>query len=287
MAKLAYIGLGVMGYPMAGHLQAGGHQVTVFNRNTAKAEQWVKQHGGSLALSPREAATGADCVFSCVGADDDLRQVTLGDTGAFAGMQAGAVFIDNTTTSAQVARELHARAGELQLGFVDAPVSGGQAGAENGKLTVMCGGEQADFAKAEPFMRNYGANVMLIGEPGSGQLTKMVNQICAAGVIQSLAEGINFGQCAGLDMQKVLQAIGKGAAQSWQMDNRGESMTNNEFDFGFAVDWMAKDLEICAGEARANGARLPLAEQVTGYYKKLSSQGFGRNDTSALIRLLR
>ena len=287
MAKLAFIGLGVMGYPMAGHLQAGGHQVTVYNRTAAKAEAWVNQHGGTSAPTPAAAAEGADAVFACVGADDDLRQVTCGSDGAFAAMKPSALFIDNTTASAAVARELHGIAAEHGLGFIDAPVSGGQAGAENGKLTVMCGGDADKFDCARPLMECYGAKVVLVGGPGSGQLTKMVNQICIAGLVQALSEGVNFGQRAGLDMERVLDVISGGAAQSWQMVNRGSTMTEDKFDFGFALDWMIKDLGICLAESRQNGASLPVTALVAQYYAQLSDRGFGRNDTSALIKLLR
>lgn len=286
MAKLAFLGLGVMGYPMAGHLQAAGHDVTVYNRTMAKAEAWVAEHGGKMAATPREAAEGCDIVFSCVGADDDLRAVTTGTDGAFSAMQAGSIYVDNTTASAHVARELSAAAGELGIGFIDAPVSGGQAGAENGVLTVMCGGDAEVFARAEPVMRAYGKIVTLIGGAGAGQQAKMVNQICIAGLVQGLSEALNFGNTAGLDMDAVLDTISGGAAQSWQMVNRGKTMVAGEFDFGFALDWMIKDLKICMDEASQNGAPLPITEQVLEFYKELSYQGHGRNDTSALIRRL-
>ena len=287
MAKLAFIGLGVMGHPMAGHLKAAGHDVTVYNRTAAKAEAWVAEHGGGMAATPAEAAKEAEFVFACVGADDDLRAVTTGPDGAFQAMAEGSVFIDNTTASAEVARELHAEASERGIGFIDAPVSGGQAGAEGGILTVMCGGEADVFARAEPVIRAYGKTVTLIGGPGAGQQAKMVNQICIAGLVQGLSEGINFGMRAGLDMDAVLDTISGGAAQSWQMVNRGGTMVADEFDFGFAVDWMIKDLGICLDEAAKNGAPVPVTGQVLEYYRELSAKGGGRLDTSSLIRRLR
>lgn len=286
MAKVAFLGLGVMGYPMAGHLAAAGHEVTVFNRTAAKAESWVAQHGGASAATPAEAAREAEFIFACVGEDDDVRQMTIGENGAFSSMQKEAVFIDNTTASADVAREIYAAATAAGLHFIDAPVSGGQAGAENGKLTVMCGGDEAAYARAEPLMACYGARVTLMGASGAGQLTKMVNQICIAGLVQGLSEALNFGQKADLDMDKVLGVISGGAAQSWQMENRGTTMVRDEFDFGFAVDWMIKDLKICLAEAANNGAELPVTATVAQFYKALSNKGFGRNDTSSLIRLL-
>ena len=286
MAKVAFLGLGVMGYPMAGHLAAAGHEVTVFNRTAAKAESWVAQHGGASAATPAEAAREAEFIFACVGEDDDVRQMTTGENGAFSSMQKEAVFIDNTTASADVAREIYAAATAASLHFIDAPVSGGQAGAENGKLTVMCGGDEAAYARAEPLMACYGARVTLMGASGAGQLTKMVNQICIAGLVQGLSEALNFGQKADLDMDKVLGVISGGAAQSWQMENRGTTMVRDEFDFGFAVDWMIKDLKICLAEAANNGAELPVTATVAQFYKALSNKGFGRNDTSSLIRLL-
>ncbi len=286
MAKVAFLGLGVMGYPMAGHLAAAGHQVVVFNRTSAKAEKWVAQHGGSAAATPADAAKEAEFVFACVGEDDDVRQMTIGENGAFSTMQADAIFIDNTTASADVAREIYAAAKAHGLYFIDAPVSGGQAGAENGKLTVMCGGDDAAFGRAEALMGCYGARVTLMGASGAGQLTKMVNQICIAGLVQGLSEALNFGQKAGLDMDKVLNVVSGGAAQSWQMENRGATMVRDEFDFGFAVDWMVKDLKICLQEAANNGAELPVTATVAQFYKALSNKGFGRNDTSSLIRLL-
>ena len=287
MAKLAFIGLGVMGYPMAGHLAAAGHEVTVYNRTSTKAEAWVAEHGGAMAATPAEAAAGAAFAFSCVGADDDVREVTAGPEGVFRSMAEGGVHVDNTTASAEVARELHAAAEGRGIGFIDAPVSGGQAGAEGGVLTVMCGGDAAAFARAEPVMRAYGKTVTLIGGPGAGQQAKMVNQVCIAGLVQGLAEGINFGMEAGLDMDAVLDTISGGAAQSWQMVNRGRTMVADEFDFGFAVDWMIKDLGICLEEAARNGAPLPVAEQVLEYYRELSAKGGGRWDTSSLIRRFR
>ncbi len=275
-----------MGYPMAGHLQAGGHDVAVYNRTAAKAEQWVGQHGGAMAKTPREAAEGAALVFCCVGNDDDLRSVVLGADGALAGMAAGAIFIDNTTASAEVARELAAAAAEQKIGFIDAPVSGGQAGAENGVLTVMCGGDPASFDSAQPVIDCYARAVTLMGPVGSGQLTKMVNQLCIAGLVQGLSEGLNFGMKSGLDMEKVIDVISKGAAGSWQMENRGSTMCKGEFEFGFAVDWMRKDLGICFAEANSNGARLPVAHLVDQFYAQVQARGGKRWDTSSLIHLL-
>lgn len=287
MAKAAFLGLGVMGYPMAGHLASGGHEVVVYNRTDAKAEKWVSQHRGALAATPAEAASGAEFVFACVGDDADIRSITTGENGAFATMASDAVFIDNTTASADVARELYSAARTHGMHFIDAPVSGGQAGAENGKLTVMCGGDAAAFARAEPLMTCYGAKVTHMGDAGAGQLTKMVNQICIAGLVQGLSEALNFGQNAGLDMDKVLGVVSGGAAQSWQMENRGATMVRDEFDFGFAVDWMRKDLRICMAEAAQNGTELPVTALVAQFYAALSHQGFGRDDTSSLIRLLK
>ena len=286
MAKVAWIGLGVMGYPMAGHLARAGHAVTVFNRTRAKAERWVAEHGGRLADTPKAAAKGTEFVFACVGADDDLREVTIGEDGAFHGMERGAVFVDHTTASADVARTLAERAREGGLHFIDAPVSGGQQGAERGVLTVMCGGEEAAFARAEPIIATYARRVRLMGPAGAGQLTKMVNQICIAGLLQGLAEGIHFAKRAGLDVEAVLEVISKGAAQSWQMENRGATMARGEFDFGFAIDWMRKDLAICMAEARRAGASLPVTALVDQLYAQLQARGAGRQDTSALIRLL-
>ena len=287
MSDVAFLGLGVMGYPLAGHLAArGGHAVVVYNRTPAKAAAGVAQHGGASAPTPREAAAGRDIVFACVGNDDDLRSVTLGPDGAFAGMKRGAIFVDHTTASANVARELHARAAELGLGFIDAPVSGGQAGAENGALTVMCGGEPEVYARAEPAIAAFAKSCKLMGGPGSGQLTKMVNQICIAGLVQALSEGLHFAERAGLDRQLVIDVISKGAAQSWQMDNRHKTMIAGKFDFGFAVDWMRKDLGICFDEARRNGAHLPVAALVDQFYSEVQSLGGGRWDTSSLIARL-
>ena len=285
--NVAFLGLGVMGYPMAGHLAAAGHRVTVYNRTPAKAAQWVAQHGGRAAATPARAAAGAELVMMCVGNDDDVRAVALGAEGALSSMHEGAVLVDHTTASAQVAREVHAAAAAKGVGFLDAPVSGGQAGAENGKLTIMCGGNAPDFARAGPILNGYARAVTLLGGPGSGQLTKMVNQICIAGMAQALAEGISFAEKAGLDALAVLDVIGKGAAQSWQMDNRGKTMVADQFDFGFAVDWMRKDLGICLTEARANGAQLPVTALVDQFYARLQADGGGRRDTSSLIRLLR
>jgi 2-hydroxy-3-oxopropionate reductase len=285
--KLAFIGLGVMGGPMAGHLAAAGHDVTVFNRTTARAKAWVAAHGGQFRPTPGEAAHDAEIVFACVGNDDDLREVTVGQNGAFAGMSAGAIFVDHTTTSAQIARELSETASAQGIGFLDAPVSGGQAGAEKGVLTVMVGGDTGHFAKAEPAMRHYGRAVTLMGPSGAGQLTKMVNQLCIAGLVQALSEGIAFAERAGLDAHKVLDVISKGAAQSWQMENRGPTMIEGKFDFGFAVDWMRKDLGIVFDEAARNGAKVPVAELVDSFYAKVQEQGGKRWDTSSLITLLR
>ncbi|ESR26735.1 NAD(P)-dependent oxidoreductase [Lutibaculum baratangense] len=288
MAKVAFIGLGVMGYPMAGHLKnKGGHDVTVYNRTAAKAEKWAEQFGGSHAPTPRAAAEGCDFVFSCVGNDDDLREVTLGADGAFHGMTKGAVFIDNTTASAAIARELYAAAREAGFGFLDAPVSGGQAGAENGALTVMCGGDEEVYSRAEPVIQAYAKMVGLMGDAGAGQLTKMVNQICIAGLVQGLSEAINFGQASGLDIAKVIGVISKGAAQSWQMENRWETMAAGTFDFGFAVDWMRKDLGICLEEAKNNGTTLPVTALVDQFYVDVQKMGGNRWDTSSLIARLK
>ena len=287
MAKVAFLGLGVMGYPMAGHLKAkGGHDVTVYNRTFAKAEAWAKQHGGHAAKTPREAAHDCDFVFACVGNDDDLRSVVLGPDGAFAGMKKGAIFVDNTTASAEVERELYAKAHELGLEFIDAPVSGGQAGAENGALTVMCGGDAKAYATAEPVITAFAKAVKLLGPSGAGQLTKMVNQICIAGVVQGLAEGVAFAKRAGLDAEAVIEAISKGAAQSWQMENRYKTMNANTYTFGFAVDWMRKDLGICLDEARRNGAHLPMTALVDQFYGDVQEMGGGRWDTSSLLARL-
>jgi 3-hydroxyisobutyrate dehydrogenase len=286
VAKVAFLGLGVMGYPMAGHLVAKGHEVTVYNRSTAKAEAWAKQHGGRHAATPAEAARGAEFVMACVGNDDDLRSVVLGDTGAFAGMGQGTVFVDHTTASAEVARELHALGKEKGIAFVDAPVSGGQAGAENGVLAIMCGGDDEDFARAEPVMQAYGKSVRLLGPVGAGQLTKMVNQICIAGLVQGLSEALNFAVKAGLDGEKVIDAISGGAAGSWQMVNRHKTMLADKYDHGFAVNWMRKDLGMCLDEARRNGARLPVTALVDQFYGEVQDMGGGRWDTSSLMKRL-
>jgi 3-hydroxyisobutyrate dehydrogenase-like beta-hydroxyacid dehydrogenase len=284
--KAAFIGLGVMGYPMAGHLKANGYEVTVYNRTNSKAEAWLAQHGGKIEPSPAAAARDAAFVFTCVGNDDDVRSVVLGDSGALAGMAEGACLIDHTTTSATIARELNGIAAGKGIGFLDAPVSGGQAGAEGGALTVMVGGEAEIFERARPAMESFGRAVTLMGPAGAGQLTKMVNQICIAGLVQGLAEGMNFAQRAGLDGEKVLEVISKGAAQSWQMENRGQTMLKGEFDFGFAVDWMRKDLGICVAEAENNGARLPVTAIIDQFYKHVQAQGGARFDTSSLMLLL-
>jgi 3-hydroxyisobutyrate dehydrogenase len=284
--KTAFLGLGVMGFPMAGHLKKGGHEVTVYNRTQAKAQKWVETHGGKAATTPAEAAKGADIVFSCVGNDDDLRSIVQGEQGAFAGMSKGAIFVDHTTASANVARELGEVAKGKGLHFLDAPVSGGQAGAENGKLTVMVGGGQADFDRAKPVIDCYARACVLLGPVGSGQLAKMVNQICIAGLVQGLAEGMNFAVKAGLDPAKLVETISKGAAQSWQMENRALTMVADKFDFGFAVDWMRKDLGICLEEAKRNGARLPVTALVDQFYAQVQQRGGKRWDTSSLIHLL-
>ncbi|GIK81760.1 MAG: NAD(P)-dependent oxidoreductase [Pseudorhodoplanes sp.] len=287
MAKVAFLGLGVMGYPMAGHLKTkGGHEVTVYNRTEAKAEKWAAQFGGKTAKTPRAAAAGQDFVMACVGNDADLREVTLGKDGAFAGMAKGAVFVDHTTASAEIARELHAAATAGGFAFIDAPVSGGQAGAENGALTVMCGGDAEPFGRAEKVIAAYARACNLLGAPGAGQLAKMVNQICIAGVVQGLSEGIHFAKRAGLDIEKLIATISKGAAQSWQMENRYKTMTEGKFDFGFAVDWMRKDLSICLAEARRNGAHLPVTALVDQFYSEVQKMGGRRWDTSSLIALL-
>ncbi|USG60112.1 NAD(P)-dependent oxidoreductase [Sneathiella marina] len=285
--KAAFIGLGVMGYPMAGFLQKAGYDVTVYNRTKAKADQWVSDYGGTAADTPAAAASGAEFVMACVGNDDDLRSVVLGDSGAFAGMDAGSVFIDHTTASSEVARELAEIARGDGIGFVDAPVSGGQAGAENGVLTVMCGGGTADFDRAKTPIDAYSQACMLLGDVGAGQLTKMVNQICIAGVVQGLSEGIHFAQKAGLDAEKVIEVISKGAAQSWQMENRYKTMIADEFEFGFAVDWMRKDLGICLSTSDQIGASLPNTAMVDQYYSDVQNMGGNRWDTSSLVRRLR
>lgn len=284
--KVAFLGLGVMGYPMAGHLAKNGHTVTVYNRTASRAEDWVKEYGGALRPTPAEAATEAEIVFACVGNDDDLRAVVTGAQGAFAGMQRGAIFVDHTTASAEVARELYQLAKERGIGFLDAPVSGGQAGAQNGKLTIMVGGDDAVFAKTQPVMAHYGRAVTLMGPAGSGQLTKMVNQIAIAGLLQGLSEALNFAARAGLDGKKVVETISKGAAQSWQMDNRALTMLDGKFDFGFAVDWMRKDLGICLSEARRNKSALPATALIDQFYQRIQERGGGRWDTSSLINLL-
>ena len=283
---VAFIGLGTMGYPMAGHLARAGHRVTVYNRTAHKAQKWASEYNGLCASTPREAAEDADFVFTCVGNDDDLRSVVLGKDGAFAGMKAGATLVDCTTDSAQVARELAQKAQEMGLRFMDAPVSGGQAGAVNGVLTVMCGAEQATFEAARPVIMAFAQAVTRIGEVGCGQLAKMCNQICIAGIVQSLSESIAFGLNAGLDMKLVLEVIGKGAAQSWQMDNRGGTMIDNQFNFGFAIDWMRKDLGLCLAEAKKNGSSLPTVALIDQFYGELQAKGEGRSDTSVLIKRL-
>ncbi|OUR76381.1 oxidoreductase [Alphaproteobacteria bacterium 46_93_T64] len=285
--KVAFIGLGVMGYPMAGFLQKAGYAVTVYNRTTAKAEKWANEYKGSFAATPREAAEGAKIVMACVGNDDDLRSVVLGADGIFAGMADGTLFVDHTTASAEVARELAVIGAEKGIGFVDAPVSGGQAGAENGKLTVMCGGSEKDFETASVAIDAYSQACKLMGKVGAGQLAKMVNQICIAGVVQGLSEGIHFAQKAGLDAEKVIEVISKGAAQSWQMENRYKTMIKDEFDFGFAVDWMRKDLGICLSTANEIGASLPNTALVDQYYSDVQAMGGNRMDTSSLITRLR
>ena len=285
--KVAFIGLGVMGLPMAGHLATAGHDVTVYNRNTQKAQAWVKEFGGRACATPREAAQGAQIVFACVGNDDDLRSIVLGADGAFAGMSAGATFVDHTTASALVARELSALAQQKSLRFIDAPVSGGQAGAVNGMLTVMCGGDAAEFDAVKNVIAVMARAVTLVGPAGAGQLAKMVNQICIAGLVQGLSEGIAFGQAAGLDMKQVIEVIGKGAAQSWHMDNRGATMVDDKFEFGFAVDWMRKDLGLVMDECNRNGARVPSIALIDQFYADVQKMGGGRWDTSSLIKRLR
>jgi len=284
--KLAFLGLGVMGFPMAGHLQKAGHSVTVYNRNAEKSAKWVATYGGASGATPREAVAGADIVLMCVGNDNDVRSVVYGDSGALAGMKAGAVLVDHTTASAELARELDAAAKAQGKGFIDAPVSGGQAGAENGKLGIMCGGDQATFDGAKDVLNVYAKALVRIGDAGAGQLTKMVNQICIAGLVQALSEGLAFAQKAGIDAKLVLEVISKGAAQSWQMENRGNTMVDGKFDFGFAVDWMRKDLGICLDEAKRNGARLPVTALVDQLYADVQQMGGGRLDTSSLIKRL-
>ncbi|PRX31920.1 3-hydroxyisobutyrate dehydrogenase [Meinhardsimonia xiamenensis] len=287
MAKVAFLGLGVMGYPMAGHLKKAGHDVTVYNRSAAKAEKWVAEYGGEMAPTPAEAARGKEFVMSCVGNDDDLRAVCLGANGAFSTMQPGSIFVDHTTVSAKVTRELHAIAAEKGIGFLDAPISGGQAGAENGQLSVMCGGEEEVFARAEPIIAAYAKICRLIGPSGAGQLTKMCNQIAIAGLVQALSEALHFAEKAGLDGRKVVEVISQGAAGSWQMSNRYETMLEGKFDFGFAVDWMRKDLGICLDTADEIMATLPVTALVDQFYKDVQKMGGGRWDTSSLIQLLR
>ena len=284
--KVSFLGLGVMGYPMAGHLAKAGHDVTVYNRTAAKAEKWVTEFGGKAAATPKEATVGQEIVFACVGNDDDLRSITLNEDGAFAGMSEGALFVDHTTASAEVARELSGAAKALNLGFMDAPVSGGQQGAENGALTVMIGGSQTDFDRAAPVIDVFARACTLMGGVGAGQLTKMVNQICIAGLVQALSEGLSFARAAGLDAHKVVEVISKGAAQSWQMENRYKTMLADEFEHGFAVDWMRKDLSICLTEARKNGSALPITAAVDQLYSEVQSMGGGRWDTSSLFARL-
>ncbi|WP_270730461.1 NAD(P)-dependent oxidoreductase [Shimia sp. Alg240-R146] len=287
MAKVAFLGLGVMGYPMAGHLAKAGHDVCVFNRTTAKAEAWAKEHGGRFGATPQEAVAGADFVMCCVGNDDDLRQVCVGDSGAFSGMSEGTIFVDHTTVSAKVTAELYREAKTRGISFVDGPVSGGQAGAENGVLSIMCGGDQQIYDSAEPIMQAYGRSIKRLGESGAGQLTKMVNQICIAGLVQGLSEGLHFAEKAGLDGRAVVDVIAGGAAGSWQMANRYETMIDDEFEHGFAVDWMRKDLGICLDTADEVGASLPVTALVDQFYKDVQKLGGGRWDTSSLIKRLR
>jgi 3-hydroxyisobutyrate dehydrogenase len=286
MVKTAFLGLGVMGYPMARHLKANGHEVTVYNRTDAKAEKWVAENGGRAAATPHEASKGQDIVFACVGNDDDLRQVTLGPDGAFQAMGKGTVFVDHTTASASIARELHAAASAVGFAFLDAPVSGGQAGAENGKLTVMVGGDAEPYARAEPVIASYAKACRLLGPVGSGQLAKMMNQVCIAGIVQGLAEAVHFGKAAGLDVAAVIDVISKGAAQSWQMENRYKTMLEGKYDFGFAVDWMRKDLGIVLDEARRNGSQMPLTALVDQFYAEVQAMGGRRWDTSSLLARL-
>ena len=284
--KVAFVGLGVMGFHMAGHLADAGHQVTVYNRSPAKVEAWLKQFPGSSAATPAEAAKDARIVFACVGNDDDVRAISTAEGGVFSGMQAGSIFVDHTTASAELARDLDSAARERGLHFLDGPVSGGEAGAQNGVLTVMMGGEAEMFESVKPVIDSYARAVTLLGPAGAGQLTKMVNQICIAGLVQGLSEGMNFAKCVGLDAKLVLDVISKGAAQSWQMENRGETMVDDKFEFGFAVDWMRKDLSICLAEARRSGARLPVSALVDQFYAQVQARGGGRWDTSSLMRLL-
>ena len=283
MTKIAYIGLGVMGFPMAGHLASADYDLTVFNRTTSKAEQWVNKFANNFATTPREACTDVDIAFICVGNDDDLRSVVFGDDGALAGLAEGSILVDHTTASAEVAREIAIEAEKQGIAFIDAPVSGGQAGAENAALTIMCGGQQDSFQRVETVMQTYGQRVMLMGDSGSGQLTKMVNQICIGGLVQALSEAVNFAQLAGLDTDKVFDVLSKGAAQSWQMENRAKTMCDGKFDYGFAVDWMRKDLSICLDEAKRNGAALPVSALVDQFYRLVQMKGGSRFDTSSLI----
>jgi len=285
--NIAFIGLGVMGYPMAGYISKAGHNVTVFNRTKSKAEKWIKEYKGKMATTPSEAAKDADYIFTCVGNDNDLREVTFGENGAFKKIKKGAIYIDNTTASATIAREIYDFAKKNEFGALDAPISGGQAGAENGALTVMIGGDQADFDKAKDKIDCYSKKMKLLGKAGSGQLAKMVNQICIAGLVQGLSEGINFGMKAGLNMEDVIEVISKGAAQSWQMDNRYKTMIDDKFDFGFAVDWMRKDLKIAMNEAKNNGSLLPITEIIDKYYEEVQELGGRRWDTSSLIKRFR
>ena len=284
--KTAFLGLGVMGYHMAGHLAKAGHEVTVYNRTKAKADKWVGEFGGAAANTPSEAVSGGEIVFCCVGNDDDLRSVVLGDSGAFAGMEKGTIFVDNTTASAEVARELYAKGKDLGIDFIDGPVSGGEAGAQNAALTVMCGGDEAAFKKAQPVIDAFAKAVTLMGPSGAGQLTKMVNQTCIAGLVQGLSEAINFSEKAGLDTALVIDVISKGAAQSWQMENRAETMIAGKFDYGFAVDWMRKDLGIVMAEAERNGAQMPVTALVDQFYKEVQAMGGNRWDTSSLLKRL-
>ena len=285
--NVAFIGLGVMGYPMAGYISKGGHNVTVFNRTKTKAEKWIKEYKGKIAETPADAAKDAEYIFTCVGNDNDLREVTFGDKGAFKSIKKGSVYIDNTTASAKIAKEIYEYAKKNGFGSLDAPISGGQAGAENGALTVMIGGDQTDFDKAKDKIDCYSKKMKLLGGPGNGQLAKMVNQICIAGLVQGLSEGINFGMKAGLNMEDVIEVISKGAAQSWQMENRYKTMINDKFDFGFAVDWMRKDLKIAMDEAKNNGSLLPVTELVDKYYSEVQDMGGNRLDTSSLIKRFR
>ncbi|MCH7788668.1 MAG: NAD(P)-dependent oxidoreductase [Acidobacteria bacterium] len=287
MTSVAFIGLGVMGYPMAGHLAKTGHEITVYNRTESTATRWLHEYSGKSAQTPAAAATGADFVFVCVGNDDDVREVVLDTPGALAGMAPGSVLVDHTTASAALAEELFSAALDVGVGFIDAPVSGGEAGAKNGALTVMCGGEESVFAAAQPIMDRYARAVTLLGPAGSGQLTKMVNQVCIAGLLEGLSEGLELGRRCGLDLDRVIEVISQGAAGSWQMENRAHTMSRGEFDFGFALDWMRKDLQICLAQARSVGAPMPLTETVNGFYDELSADGMGQSDSSALIARLR